>query len=202
MSLKKTTSNLQISPVELKVLTNSDLMLTKGIALKKVDQLLGETRQELKKVVRQSDFQWPGAIAGSTGKISRGENYKLLPFRVLDYPAHFSKTDIFALRTMFWWGNFFSVTLHLQGEPLAQYRDQLLNNFKLLLDQNIYIAVGTSPWQYHYDTNNYLLLQTEHISIIEHGNFVKLSKKIPIQEYNKLPSFAAGYLEQLWQVLN
>ena len=34
---------------------------------------------------------------------------------MLDYPALFKKDEIFALRTMFWWGNFMSITLLLSG---------------------------------------------------------------------------------------
>ena len=31
-------------------------------------------------------------------------------------PAVFSKENIFAIRTMFWWGNFFSISLHVSGK--------------------------------------------------------------------------------------
>ena len=55
------------------------------------------------------------AIVQSTPKIAKGENYLQLPYVLLDYPRCFDKENIFAIRTMFWWGNFFSITLHLSG---------------------------------------------------------------------------------------
>ncbi len=34
---------------------------------------------------------------------------------MLDYPRAFGRDSIFACRTFFWWGRFFSLTLHLAG---------------------------------------------------------------------------------------
>ena len=176
-------------------------MLTKASALKKVNLLLGNTLDRLKEKVQTSNFEFHQDIRSQSGKISQGENYNMLPYQVLDYPAHFEKTDIFALRTMFWWGHFFSVTLHLQGESLVKYRSSLLTNFDQLLKEELYIAVGNTPWQYHYEPDNYLPLEPEHISIIEQGEFVKLSKKIPVNEFSKLPDFASSFLQRMIRLL-
>jgi hypothetical protein len=88
---------------------------------------------------------------------------------------------------MFWWGNFFSFTLHLEGIALDQYRKTIVDNIDKLFDKNIYMGVGETPWQYHYGTDNYLTLTKKHSKIISNCKFLKLSKKISLSEWEKLP---------------
>ena len=66
----------------------------------------------------------------SSPKISKGENYKGLPWLVLDYPRYFNKEDIFAIRTLFWWGNFFSITLHISGKYKMRYEKKIIDSFE------------------------------------------------------------------------
>ena len=187
---------------ELEVIENSAFLFTKAAALDKVNHLLRQTLEQLKAEVNSGAAKfWPG-IESQKGKISRGESYRLLPYQVLDYPAFFDRTNICTLRTMLYWGNFFSVTLHLQGEYLERFRPKLLNNFNSLLNQDIYIAVGESPWHYHYESDNYLLLQSQHRALISKGQFVKLSKKIPLDNYHRLPDFTVDYFRFLLSVLS
>ena len=71
----------------------------------------------------------PGVGAGRPGvepKISKGEKYKGLPWVMLDYPRIFGKEDIMAIGTRFWWGHYFSVTLHLKGGYLRTYLPVIL----------------------------------------------------------------------------
>lgn len=37
-------------------------------------------------------------------------------YLILDYPGMLSTENIFAVRTLFWWGNIFSVSLHLSSK--------------------------------------------------------------------------------------
>ena len=139
---------------EMEVMSNRAFLLTKATVLDKTNILLQQTLDKLTKVVDSGSAEfWPG-INQQLSKISRGENYRLLPYQVLDYPAYFDQTNICAFRTMFYWGNFFSSTLHLQGECLDVFREKLIANFKQLLNRDLYIAIGESPWQYHYGQDN------------------------------------------------
>ncbi len=136
---------LNFSTSEMEVLENTSFLKTKQAVTIKIRQLLGETRQEILAVVRDSGFNFPEGTDISMGKISRGENYRQLPYQVLDFPKLFKKEDIFALRTMFWWGHFFSSTLHLQGKSLEKLRPMIVANFEKLLDKNIYLSIGETP---------------------------------------------------------
>ena len=137
-----------------------------------------------------------------TSKISRGENYRGLPYLVLDYPAVFSAEDTFAFRTMFWWGNFFSCTLHLQGKPLDLYRDLVIDNIGHLVNYDIFLCINQSPWEYHYEVDNYKLLSVDDLDFIKESQFLKLNKKFDLGSWKSLPSEANRFLVQLLDILN
>ncbi len=192
---------MQLTEKELLILQDTDFLLTKATVLEKINELLGQTREELKESVENSNFSFPNGIDLLNGKISKGENYKNLPYMVLDYPTLFSKRSIFAYRTMFWWGNFFSATLHLEGIALNYYRKSITLNLDKLLKKDVYIGVGDTPWQYHYEEDNYFLLNEEHSDFITNCKFLKLSKKIELKKWNDVPEFSTNFFELVLSVL-
>lgn len=187
---------------ELAIIEDSEFLLTKAKVITKVRDLLVKTRSEINERIENSTFSFPSGINLSTGKISKGENYKNLPYLVLDLPSLFSATDIFAFRTMFWWGNYFSCTLHLQGHSLDKYRSSVTNNISKLVGENVYIAIGDTPWHYHYEITNYTPLTKEHIEFIGSCNFLKLSKKTELKHWENIPRFSSEFLELSLSVLH
>ena len=101
-------------------------------------------------------------LAGHTNiespKIFKGENYRQLPYIVLDYPRHFSTDRVFAFRSMFWWGKEFSFTLHLQGKAWEYYRNRVAERMGMLTGNDFYCCVNNSPWQYYFENDNYVVL--------------------------------------------
>ena len=192
---------IELTEKELLTIKDTDFLLTKGIVTDKIYKLFELTRAELKKSVENSNFSFPEGTDLLDGKISKGEYYRNLPYLVLDYPAQFSSESVFAFRTMFWWGNFFSATLHLEGVALNSYRDIIANNLNQLLNQNIYIGVGESPWQYHYGEDNYVPLRETHVDHINECRFLKLSKKIEIDKWNEVTGFTTNFFETILSVL-
>jgi len=192
---------MTLSDHELTILQDTDFLLTKARALTKVEEWLLKTRTALEAVVRESGFPFPAGAVLAGGKISRGDNYRGLPYRVLDQPALLANDDIFAFRTMFWWGHFFSITLHLQGDSLQRFRAGLAERVEQLADMNLYIGIGDTPWEYHYGRDNYVPLEPLHRMHLEKCSFLKLSRKIELVEWERLPAFTAGFLEELLPVL-
>jgi hypothetical protein len=123
--------------------------------------------------------RFPEAISAIPPKITKGEQCLGLPYRVLDYPRFFEKTDVFAIRTLFWWGNFFSVTLQLAGKWKAEAMSPILSSFSQLQEAGAYICTGNDPWQHHFGPDNYTglrtLTQKEWEKIILEQAFIKLS---------------------------
>ncbi len=187
---------------EFEIIQDKEFLLTKAKAISKIIGILSETRTELKGFLSENSLPFPVKSAFKTDKISRGENYLGLPYLVLDYPAVFSKEGIFAYRTMFWWGNFFSTTLHLEGVYLNYYRNKIIHQLDELDQEQIYIGIGDSPWEYHYKKDNYEILSPDHKKHIEVCTFLKLSKKITLSNWTKIPQISRSFYEQLTTILN
>ena len=91
----------------------------------------------------------------SEPKISRGENYKGLPWVMLDYPRVFGKEDVFAIRTMFWWGHAFSVTLHLKGEWKRLFLPVIIDRKDAFAAAGFQWGVMEDEWEHGHTGDNY-----------------------------------------------
>ena len=176
---------LKFDSEELHLLSDSNFLLAKRRIQEKITGLLENLQTDL---AHQCTDKLSIDINTlfNPPKISKGENYKGLPYHVLDFPAVFQNENILAFRTMFYWGNFFSATLHLQGEFLNQNRQALLDNFEKLIETNCYICVHETPWEYTYSKDNYEQLSLQHRAKIQKDNFIKLSIKIALEDYSSL----------------
>jgi hypothetical protein len=185
---------MNFNRTEFSAIHNSDFFYTKAAAIKKIDALLADVRDEIKSVIEKEKLVFPKEADARTGKIFRGENYLGLPYLVLDYPKYFSSDSVLAFRTLFWWGNFFSHTMHLEGKELDKKRNLLIQNWKSFRKKNIYLCVNDTPWQYYYKKDNYIAIErfseTELKKFFIEKNFIKLSRKTPLKEYKKLKKFS------------
>jgi hypothetical protein len=102
---------------------------------------------------------------------------------------------------MFYWGNFFSNTLHLQGEYLEKTRQQLYSGSASLINSNTYISTGETPWHYHFEADNYILLTQDNSCKLLNDKFVKLSTKIELDKWHKLPDLSAEHLQKLLLII-
>ena len=89
-------------------------------------------------------------------KISRGENYRGLPWVMLDYPRVFGREDVLAIRTMFWWGHAFSVTLHLKGQYQERWMPVINRRRAELIGANFFVGVGSDEWRHEVVPENYM----------------------------------------------
>jgi hypothetical protein len=204
---------MNFTTTELHTIQNTKFFSIKASVTKKIEHLFADVRDAIKSEIKSNNIIFPPEVDSDNGKIFRGENYLGLPYLVLDYPKHFSKDSVFAFRTMFWWGNFFSFTLHLQGRALEEWRrnkallaypnpppkgglsDLILSPCEAdMRGSDVYICVNNSPWQYHYKKDNYLpinkLSKLEINKSLMEDKFIKLSRQLPFKEHKKLVGFA------------
>lgn len=181
----------EVTDQELEVLSNRDFLKIKASVMEKAVAYLAEIERELHAKIGETDFPFPKNTFLKAGKISKGEQYRLLPYVILDYPRLFSKKEVFAFRSMIWWGHHYSCTLHLSGPSLQWFGNSLKE--KLQTEENVYFCVNSHPWDYHYGEENYLPVQTidpqKIVHQIEQHGFVKISKFIPVYEWNDYKSF-------------
>jgi hypothetical protein len=184
-------AKIRLSQKEMEIATSTELILTKNAILQKVNQLLAALQQQQHGSVLYSKEWLPAALTRSSPKISRGENYKGLPYLVLDYPRVFDRENIAAIRTMFWWGNFFSVTLHLSGIYKKNAEQKLMKLWQTLQDRGFYICIQDEQWEHYFEKDNYRPLnevsKEEQFDLVYNKPFIKLANKVPLTEWDDAP---------------
>lgn len=197
-------NGIVFSADELNLLQDENILRTKQAIIKKMHRLLADTEYHLRQTVSAKIKSVPEYSLAQSGKISRGENYLDLPYLVLDFPRHFAQEAIFAYRTMFWWGNFLSCTLHLQGAALEKFRTNLLSNLPRL-KEDIFFCIAPTPWEYHYGSDNYALVKEMPLDklneLITSKAFIKISRKLPLESYAQLAGFSAETFELFWKII-
>lgn len=182
------TTKIRLSPQEATLIRQADWILTKNSIIQKTKQLLAALQTEQHHLLKSYLSLLPEEIINSSPKISKGENYKGLPYLVLDFPRYFNKEDSFVIRMFFWWGNFFSATLHLSGMYKKQYEEKIIGSFESLKTRGFSICINEDQWEHHFETTNYLPLHTLTIYQFEEitgkRSFIKLSKKIPLSQWH------------------
>jgi hypothetical protein len=182
-------AKIQLSAEELSLVQNAGWLLTKNTIIEKVFALFGDVAHQMRDDFNARGGILPAEVLVPSPKISKGENYRGLPWVMLDYPRFFNRQDAFAIRTMFWWGHFFSVTLHIKGEYKKQYQQKLLSNFSLLTTKQFYVCVSGEEWRHEFDEDNYKPLTQLNSSAVEKillaNNFCKLSAKISLPQWNQ-----------------
>ncbi len=200
-------AKVTLSPKELELVNNADWILTKNHIIGKVYDLFGELanhyRQEF---TTYKSFQDEVAF-DIPPKISKGEQYEQLPYVMLDFPRYFTESDIFAIRTFFWWGNHCSIHLILKGKYLATLGPAIDRYFEMYgkyqsetLDW--YIGVGADPWQHHFEKDNYIPMQDWNGYSVTKLPFLKLAKKIPLQEWDDIENFMKSQFTKMLTILS
>ncbi len=192
-------NTLKFSNEEMKVLVDKNFFELKHSSTAKIVEIFGLLEVELKNVYSASELQIENLNA-SSGKIFRGENYRGFPYVLLDCPRMFNRESVFAFRTMFWWGNEFTFTLHLQGEAWNKFKAPMISKFSSVENKGILFCVNESPWQYHLGEDNYIQLDNlQNIEIaksqLEKREFVKLTRKLAIDKYENVIEVGKETLE-------
>lgn len=121
-------------------------------------------------------------------KIAKGENYNGLPYMMLDYPRYFAKDEIYAWRTMFWWGNFISVTWHLRGEQLRKHIDRLAEAHNKFACADFRLCIGEDEWRHDFGADNYIPVSSinagQFKKELSDRPFCKLAVKLSLDQWN------------------
>jgi len=171
---------------EMQLVTDSNILITKNSIIRKVYEMFGGLSEDYKKLLQEVDLILPTEIGP---KISRGENYNGLPYVILDYPRQFGKADVFAIRSFFWWGNFFSITVQLAGEYQQKWAVPLETAIGAGAFEGWSIGSAIDPWQHHFDADNYTPIHQHKTYGLSDLPFIKLAKKIPLNKWDEAEIF-------------
>ena len=178
-------TKIQFLPAEMELVSSPDIILTKNAILQKIKSFFEEVQMKQQDILKKYSSPLLEEVIKISPKISRGENYKGLPWLVLDNPRHFQHNNIFAIRTMFWWGNFFSITLHVSGNNKNDLLKNLTQNASFLAKNDFYIYDGTKEWEHDIDPDSYKKLsainEDELQKIFSANSFLKLAIKFTVE---------------------
>lgn len=145
-------ANVSLSAFEHQLVTDAAWILTKNRIIGKVFVMFGKLSEQYQAHALLQ--QLPAETLLASPKISKGENYEGLPYVMLDYPRCFGRENVLAIRTFFWWGNFFSITLQLKGMYLEQFRSNIQQQLSAASYNNAWINVSEEEWMHHFRNDN------------------------------------------------
>ena len=194
-------AKIRLSEEEQNLVMNGDWILTKNKVLDQITGFLATLQLSQADWVGEHASLLPDEVWAVPAKLSKGEQYLGLPYRVLDYPRLFSGADMFAVRTLFWWGHYFTVNLILGGIWKQQTCDALIASFQALQGREIYICTGSDPWIHRISTEDYRDLATlsrvEWEKIIREQAFVKLTTRHELTDWEHLDERLLADFERL-----
>lgn len=195
-------SKIQLSSSEMDLMQNEAFILTKNRILDKTRMLLEIVQLQQEEYL---ETHRPANIAFDKGpKISRGENYLGLPYLILDHPRQSAPDDLFFIRLMFWWGNFFSSTLHMSGRTLSQKREKIISSYEILALH--YIGINEDPWVHHFEENNYRkvgdMSRAEFETCCTKASHLKIATRWPLSQWHEAPEFLFEHWKFLLGCIN
>ncbi|RFS18974.1 hypothetical protein DVR12_25565 [Chitinophaga silvatica] len=198
--------NFELTPEEGELVASTHFIELKNSAIGKVILLMGELQRALEDWEKTNEFPFEAHWKHLGGKISKGEQYKGLPWVMLDYPRYFSKAEIFAFRTMFWWGHYFIATLHISGGVKEQFHTALEDAYEDLKAGGFQVYVQENPWEHDFENSNYCYIDTlsfkDWKKLISRNDFIKLAKRFEIGQWGELISGVVKAYATLLNTLN
>ncbi|WP_290789495.1 hypothetical protein [Flavihumibacter sp. UBA7668] len=178
---------LQLSEEEKVLVGNPSVILTKNRILEKVDTLLGMLSEQEVARAELLRNRLPKEFFLHPPKISKGDQYRQMPWLMLDFPRCFQSGQILAIRQFFWWGHLFSSSLLVSGQL-----KELITDKDWIQLPGLYICVHASPWEHHFEADNFRLvasLSAAEYQRICQKQFIKLAFLLPISHWEQVPDF-------------
>lgn len=164
------------------LVADAEILFSKNRIIKKVSTLFANL---LEAYTDKAQGKLAEELTMVAPKISKGEQYLGLPYVMLDFPRNFTRQNTFAIRTFFWWGNFFSIHLQLSGGFQNQHAPAIITAITEGKFDGWFIGVHENEWHHHFQHNNYREILNGEINIgLLQLPFIKLAKKIPLNEWD------------------
>ncbi|MES2559608.1 MAG: hypothetical protein V4590_07710 [Bacteroidota bacterium] len=186
-------STIKLTKHELDVASDTIYPQTKQSVMLKLQQLFTACGQKL-----NQNLAYQELTASRQFKITKGEQYKGMPYMVLDTPQIKGPQVNFVLRTMFWWGHYITCNLIIRTDNLSAHQEY--KGIRKL--RKTYLLNGSDLWEQDLDSPAFTkcsaLSEDEIKSVVQSHTYLKLSRKIALRKYAELPKLVdAIYTEWL-----
>lgn len=191
------------SEKEFRLVNHIEVFQNKPAILKKAENRLLDLKKTLEKEIILCSKNLPDNLDLAKNQIARGENHNGFPYLSLDYPQNFSKTEMFTLRTLFWWGHYLGFSLILKGNNLEKFLAKLLKNRNVEPFNDIYVSLAPNPFEWEINETNFSLVRktspAELRKTILNLDYLKIIRVFPLtdQKFRTLDWPQAGI--QFWK---
>ncbi|AMS26941.1 hypothetical protein AEM51_07850 [Bacteroidetes bacterium UKL13-3] len=176
-------STIKLTKHELDFASDTIYPETKHSVIQKTQQLFVDCGQKLSQNPLYQEYTQHNEF-----KITRGEQYQKLPYMVLDYPQIKGGNVDLVMRTMFWWGHYFSCNLIIKTTHLTTKQ----NTIAIQQLSKTRVLVGENLWEQDLYSTEFCKLSKlsfEDIKeLISTRTYLKLSRKIALRNHTKLPN--------------
>ena len=192
-----------LTPDESALVENASWLLTKHRVIGKVVGVFGALSEIYSGLLEEYAEFIPMEITSVSPKIYKGEQYRQLPYVMLDQPRYFRHDDTFAIRTFFWWGNSFSIHLLLGGKYKQMFEERITSHLNDGSLETWYFGVSEDPWQHHFEQDNYLPVHQikNKTDVAQNGNYLKIGKWHGVTDWKGAFAFFIASYKQLLESL-
>jgi hypothetical protein len=187
-------AKVSLSSFELQLVTDPSWILSKNVVIQKVISLFSGLSDSFRSSAEAQPL--PSPILKWPPKISRGENYQGLPYVMLDYPRCFTKEHVCAVRTFFWWGHYFSSTLHLKGRFKTDYEGVLGSQIRQL-STDAWINFKNDEWCHIVSDAEMRPLNEETLADVKKLDVLKLAYKLDLTRWDDSEQFLLEHFHQM-----
>jgi len=191
-------ANLQLSQEEIRLVTDPAWILTKNSVMEKVVRMMARLSEAYREI--WATARWDVEVEAGSPKISRGENYQGLPWVMLDYPRVFGRGDVLAIRTMFWWGNAFILTLHLKGRYREFFLPALERDWAGLAGMGFHVGIADDEWRHEHAQETYSPL-TGAKDLATGLPFLKLSAALTVDRWEESMEILSAWFAAMARTL-
>jgi len=195
----------QFSVQEQVLMKDAEMLLLKRQCIEKIIQKFSAIEATLNRTTKGfGDSGLPQGTILKAGKISRGENYKGLPYVVLDYPRLLTRTDVLNIRLLFWWGHYFTMSLHLAGDVWKGNRNRLMGALSDHEFGGHYVQYEGSAWENDLSSPFFIessKLENDNFDALLKSSFIKIVNPLVIDKVEDLESFSLTTFEKFTSLL-
>jgi hypothetical protein len=130
-------------------------------------------------------------LPGFGFKISSGENYKDLPYLVLDFPKISGPQFPVLFRTLFWWGKYVSFQVFVHIPTFVGAKSQLINS----LENSDWVLTNENLWSNDIQSGDFkqkqdfIEMEIDKLS----GDYIKIMRVVEMQKPDNLFEEAIGF---------
>lgn len=192
------------NPREMEWMNHVELFLHKPVILKKAEALLNGFKNAMVRELEAAPAPYPPETDTTRGQIARGENNKGFPYVSLDMPQMFSKTEMFTLRTLFWWGHYLGHFLILKGSAVPASLDALAARRASPELSGVVFSIWPTPWEWGVESFSPIadLPKEEIRRLVKTHGYIKVGRIYPLSApgFHRLDWTSAGL--DAWRILS